>query len=187
MPEPIVAVLIAAVVILAANDAGWRAHKRRFVDKEHLDYYIQFRLMQMLPLPYLGDRESLLKIVDRVAPGRPLAICSVADPPLLVIRRAGHEGPHLAVGASIEAHRAELAAGSVVQDGDCGTLIPARTRAGDLRAALVVGDTQPVTLDAHAESALRYLAALLEYPLALHVWPHALRPERECFRPTPVP
>lgn len=158
-----------------------------FVPRSKIDYYIHFRLMQMLPLPHLGDRQSLINSLSQVAPGRPLALFSVAHPPLLVIRRPGFHEPHTASGALIEAHLEELKAGQIVQDAICGTLIPAVTRYGDLRAAVVVADAQPVTLDAHAEGALRYVAGLLEYPSALHVWPHPLRPERECIRPTPVP
>jgi hypothetical protein len=157
------------------------------VPRAGLDYHLQYRLTQILPLPHLGNRESLLRAVAAIAPGRPLGIYSVAHPPLLVACRDGQDAAGTEAGHRIETHRAELVTGRIVQDQACETLIPALTRFGDLRAALIVGGTEPVELDEHAQGVLRYLAALLEYPSALHVWPEPLRPERDCFRLTPTP
>jgi hypothetical protein len=187
MLELAVAAVAGVVALLEVRNARWRRRQQRFILREEIDHYLQLRLMQLLPLPHLGDRESLLKVVERIAPGRPMAICSVADPPLVLILRAGESALHLDVAASVETHRVDLAAGRIVQDDDYGTLVPARTQAGDLRAALVVDGTQPVTLDEHGEGALRYLASLVEYPLAMNVWPYRLRPERDAFSATSEP
>ncbi len=185
--EGLVLVQGAAIFGLGLCFARLLTRVQRFVPRESIDYYVQFRLMQMLPLPHLGNRQQLLECLSRIAPGRPLALFSVAHPPLLVLRQPGSDEPSLASGEFIEAHLERLKAGAQVHEPRCGTLLPALTRYGDLRAVVVVVGLEPVSLDEQAMGTLRYIAGVIEYPSALHVWPAPLRPERDCIRPTPVP
>jgi hypothetical protein len=131
-----------------------------------VEQYVDWRLVQLLPVPYLGDRTTLLSLLEKLAPGRPLALYAVDEPHALVAQRHEHGPPAAAEACWIEIHRALLSQGRVVVDERCGTIVPTRDRDGRLRGALIIGGSEVVILDAEAQATLRHIAGILHRTVA---------------------
>ncbi len=119
------------------------------------------RLAALLPLPHLGDRGTLLVMLQDVAPEHDFALYAAGEPALLIARRQTSSplGPEAA--RWIEVHRDALQGGQVVREPRCGTLVPLRLRDGALTGALIIDTQRPVPLDAAAHATLRHVAALV--------------------------
>ena len=119
------------------------------------------RLAELLPLPHLGDRGTLLVMLQDVVPEHDLALYAAGEPALLIARRPASSslGPEAA--RWIEVHRDALQGGQIVREPGCGTLVPLRLRDGALTGALIVDTQRPVPLDVTAQATLRHIAALV--------------------------
>jgi hypothetical protein len=131
------------------------------VRRGEIEMLLDLRLARVLPLPHLGDRGSLLAMLRDFARDRPLALYTTGEPACLVSRRDGSEPPGPAEARFVEIHRQRLATGDLVFDARCGTLIPALTRDGELRAALIVGGRSPVAVNDETHATLRHIAGLM--------------------------
>ncbi len=150
-------VAMAAAVIYAVHVV----HRERREARDDALLALQWRLMELLPLPHLGDRGTLLAMLDAVAPGHDLALYTAAEPALLVARRHPLAPPGAAEARWVEVHRPALLDGRPVREAGCGTLIPLRLRDGHLAGTLIVATQDEITLDASAAGTLRHVAGLL--------------------------
>ena len=123
---------------------------------------VDWRLFELLPLPYLGDRGTLLELLRNIAPGQPRAVFALTDTPLLLVREGGSDAPTPADARWIELHRATLARGEHVHHTPAGTLLPLLTRGGRLSGAIVVAGRKAVALDDESRAALRCIAGWLD-------------------------
>ncbi len=119
-----------AVVIIHSE----QARTTRLVDRT-----LCRRLAELLPLPRLGDRGTLMAMLRDIAPGHDLALYTAGESALLIARRPPLEPPGPEEARWMEVHRAALQAGQVVREQECGALVPLRLRDGTLTGALVVG------------------------------------------------
>jgi hypothetical protein len=119
------------------------------------------RLAELLPLPHLGDRGTMMAMLRDIAPRHDLAVYAAREPVLLIARRHPLEPPGPEEARWVEVHRAALQAGQVARDGECGILVPLRLRDGTLTGALIVGTHKELTFDATARATLQHIAALV--------------------------
>lgn len=137
------------------------ARRERTQALEEVGVIVQLRLAELLPLPHLGDRGTLVSMLRDIAPGHDLAVYTAGEPPLLVARRSRWEPPGAGEARWIEVHRDALLTGEVVREEHCGTLVPLRLRDGRLVGALIVATHTELTLDAAAWATLRHVTALI--------------------------
>ncbi len=137
-------------------------HRLRRISPDEVERFVNRRLMELLPLPHLGDRGALLAMLGQFVPLRSLALYAVGDPTVLVARRNGTDAPDSADARFVEIHRHRLALGAVVTDLRCGTLIPALTRSGQLRGVVIISGQERVGLDDDTRATLRHIAGVLD-------------------------
>jgi hypothetical protein len=125
------------------------------------------RLAELLPLPHLGDRGTLLAMLRSIAPGHSLAVYTAGEPPLLIARRLHYMPPGAEAALWIEVHRDALLSGQVVREALCGTIVPLRLRNGLLTGAIVIDTREELTLDPAAQATLRHVAGLARWTPAL--------------------
>lgn len=152
----VVAVVAAAIVVVAAERVRPRA-----VALSAVELIVNRRLAELLPLPHLGDRGTLLAMLWQFVPKRSLALYAVGDPSVLIARRNPNDAPDATDARFIEIHRHRLALGAVVEDPRCGTLIPALTRSGRLTGVVIVAGSERVGLDDDTRATLRHVAGVL--------------------------
>lgn len=159
--------LTAADWLLRAAFVGGIAYALRTTQRERTRaredaiIALQQRLMELLPLPHLGDRGSLMGMLRDIAPDHDLSIYTAGEPVLLVTRRNPHEPPGAEEARWVEVHRAALSVGQVVYEPRCGTLVPLRLRNGHLAGALIIPTRKELTFDDVAQATLRHVAGLL--------------------------
>jgi hypothetical protein len=134
----------------------------RMPTPEDVERCVQWRLMELVPLPYLGDRSTVLDMLRGVALERPLAVFVMAESPLLIARDGDWDAPVPADARWVELHHETLARGEHVQQKPTGVLVPLLTRDGRLTGVLVVGGHRPVSLDDGSRAALRCVAGWLD-------------------------
>jgi hypothetical protein len=151
------------MISLAYTIRSWR---RVPLTRDEIKDLVGRRLSELLPLPWTGSRAALSATVDEIAPGRPLALFTTTEPPLLVASHGGDKAPGGEDARWVEIHRPRLALGQTVRD-RCGTLIPALGMSGKLHGVVLVAGDEDVVLGERAHGALRYLAGLLMVGAAL--------------------
>jgi hypothetical protein len=150
-------------------------HSERARATRLVDLTLCRRLAELLPLPHLGDRGTLMAMLRDFAPRHDLAVYTAGEPALLVARRHPLEPPGPEEARWIEVHRAALQAGQVVREEECGVLVPLRLRDGTLTGAIIVGTHKELTFDDTARATLRHIAALVGCLPTLVVSPSSLR------------
>ncbi len=152
----VVAAVAATIIVTIAERL--RPHAVLLSD---LELIVNRRLAELLPLPHLGDRGTLLAMLWQFVPKRSLAVYAVGDPSVLIARRNPNDAPDATDARFIEIHRHRLALGAVVEDPRCGTLIPALTRSGRLTGVVIVAGIERVGLDDDTRATLRHIAGVL--------------------------
>jgi hypothetical protein len=137
------------------------ARRERHDARKDAEVFLHWRLMELLPMPHLGDRGTLLAMLHDLAPDHDLAVYTASEPALLVARRHPLEPPGASEARWVEVHRASLLDGHTVREETCGTLIPLRLRDGRLTGAVIVATQDEITLDAPTRATLRHVAALI--------------------------
>jgi hypothetical protein len=153
----------------------------RMPTPDDVERCVQWRLMEILPLPYLGDRSTLLDMLHGIAPGRAIAVFITAATPLLLARDGDWEAATPAGACWVELHLAALARGEHVRCEGIGVLVPLRTRDGRLTGAVAVSGHQPVALDQGSRAALLCVAGWLDRAILADA--HARQRQRAVWRP----
>lgn len=124
---------------------------------------VEWRLMELLPLPHVGDRGTLMLALRAVAPGRPRAVFALGEAPILVARDFAWDTPTPADARWIELHRDDLASGRTVSQDRAGILLPLLTHSGRLTGVVLVAGSAGVALDDESRAALRCVAGWLAH------------------------
>ncbi len=143
---------------------------------------VEWRLMELLPLPHVGDRGTLMLALRVVAPGRPRAVFALGEAPILLARDFAWDTPTPADARWIELHRDDLASGHSVAHERAGVLLPLLTRGGRLTGVVLISGPASVTLDDESRAALRCVAGWLDHAVGADT--QARKQRRTVWEPT---
>lgn len=143
--------------------AVWVIHREKALAARLVDRLVCRRLAELLPLPHVGDRGTLIAMLREIAPAHDIAIYTAGQPALLVARRREHAPPGAEEARFIEVHRDALLGGQIVREPACGTLVPLRLPNGFLTGTIIVATLEKLRLDDTARATLRHVAGFIAW------------------------